>query len=94
MEHYVSTSFGISKDFCGGSTSMLAASGQGNVVLVNICRNLSCIMLKGIEKEKLGVRVKSSLKTDSVQQLAIAFVDYNDFVSDGEKETEKEENAK
>ena len=82
MEHYVSTTFNVSEAFCRGSRSMLAGTGQVNVVSVNVCRDSSCIMLKDIEKENLGAHIKLSLTTDSSQQLAIALVDDNDFVSD------------
>ena len=36
MQHYVSTVFGVSKEFYGGSRSKLARTGQGNVVSFNI----------------------------------------------------------
>ena len=78
----ISTSFGVSKAFYGGSRSMLAKKSQGNMVSINICTDSSCVILKDIEKEKLGTYVKSPLTTDSVQQLATAFVDDNDFILD------------
>ena len=48
MDNYVSIDFGVSKAFYGKYRSMLAGTGQGNVVSVNICRDLSCIILKYI----------------------------------------------
>ena len=42
-----------------------------------------------IEKEKLGVAIKSPFAKEEVQQLAIAFVDENDFITDGERVVEK-----
>ena len=63
---------------------MLAGAGQGNVVSGNICRDLSCLILKIIENRKLGVAIKSPFTKEEVQQLAIAFVDDNVFISDGE----------
>ena len=50
MEHYVSTTFSVSEAFCRGSRSMLAGTGQRNVVAFNACRDSSRIMLKGTEK--------------------------------------------
>ena len=42
-------------------------------------------MLKNIENKKLGVAIKSPFAKEEVQQLAIAFVDDNDFTTDGER---------
>ena len=65
MEHYVNTSFGVSKHFCGRRRITLAGTGQGNVFSVNMCRYSSCIMLREIEKENLGVFIKPPSTTDS-----------------------------
>ena len=46
-------------------------------------------MLKDIEKENLGVLIKSPLTTKIVQQLAIVLVDDNYFASEGKKVVEK-----
>ena len=51
------------------------------MVSIDVCRDSSCIMLKDAWKEKLEVHAKSPLAIDSVQQLAMALVDDNDFVS-------------
>ena len=45
--------------------------------------------IEGNRERKVGVCIKSTLITCSVQQLAIAFVDDNDFVSDGKKAAKK-----
>ena len=84
----MSTAFGASKEFYGGRGETLTGAGQGNVVSVNICRHSSCIILRDIEKENLGVLITSPLTKEIVQQLAIAFFDDNDFASDG-KHAEK-----
>ena len=47
------------------------------------------INAENIEKEKLGVPIKTPFTKEEVQQLAIAFVDRNDFVTDGERVVEK-----
>ena len=63
----------------------MARTGQGNEVSVSTCRDSSCMKLKEIEIENLGVFIKSTLTADSVQHLATYFVDDNDFESDGKK---------
>ena len=82
MEYYVSTSFGLSKEYYGGRRETIAGTGKGNVVFVNIFRCSSWIILRDIEKENLGVFIKSPVTEESEQQLAIAFVDDNYFTSD------------
>ena len=89
MENYVCTTFGVSKECYGGRNRKLAGTGQGNVVSGNICQDSSCLILKSIENRKLGVAIKSPFNKEEVQQLAVAFVDDNDFISDGEKVVEK-----
>ena len=44
---------------------------------------------ENIEKEKLGASIKSPFTKKEVQQLVIAFLDENDFISYGEKVFEK-----
>ena len=85
MEHYVSTDLGVSKEFYGGRRSTLDETGQGNAVSVSTCRDSSCMTLKGIEKENLGVFITLPLTKDSVQQLEMSFVDDNYFSSDEKK---------
>ena len=89
MQHYVSTTFGVSKEFYGGSRSKLAGTGQEDVLSVNICRYSSFIMLKDSEKEELGVCIKSPFTTEQVKQLAVAFFDDNYFTSDVKKVIDK-----
>ena len=44
---------------------------------------------ENIEKEKLGVAIKSPFTKEEVQQLEIAFVDDKDFTTDGERVVKK-----
>ena len=39
MEHYVSSTFGVSKEFWCGRRTTLTGIGQGNVVSVSMCRD-------------------------------------------------------
>ena len=55
MEHYVRTAFVISQEFYGGRGYTLSRAGQYNVVLENVWKYSSWVMLRDIEKEKLGV---------------------------------------
>ena len=83
IEHCVGSYFGVIKEFCGGRRqTLMVGTGQVNACSVSMFRDSSCMMLKEIEKENLGVFIKLPLTTDSVQQLAIAFVDDDDFASD------------
>ena len=52
MEHRVSTVFGTRKEFHGGRRSILAGKVQGNVVSVNMWRDLSLTTLKDVETKK------------------------------------------
>ena len=58
MKNYVCTAFGVSEECYGGRNFLLGGKGQGNVVSGNMCRYSSCLILKDIEKENLGVMIK------------------------------------
>jgi len=45
--------------------------------------------IKNMKNIKLGVAIKSPFTKEEVHQLAVAFVDDNDFTSEGEKVVEK-----
>ena len=75
VEHCVRSAFRVSKECYGGRGEKLARTVQENSVLVNTCRYSSCIMLRDMEKEHLGVFIKSTLTKESVQQLEITVVD-------------------
>ena len=49
-KYYISTVYGICKDFYRGSESELAGTGQGNKFLGDLCSNTSCIIIKVLEK--------------------------------------------
>ena len=45
FKHYISTGYGISKNFYGGEDEELARMGQGNKFLGNIYRDISCLII-------------------------------------------------
>ena len=49
-KYYVSTVYGISKDFYRGSKSELVGTEQGNKFSEDLCSNISCIIIKVLEK--------------------------------------------
>ena len=59
IEHHICTSYRVSKEFYGRVNEKQAEIGQGHMLLVNMCRVTSCIIFKCIEKEKLGIIIKS-----------------------------------
>jgi len=60
MQHHIYTSFDISNQSYGGIDDPHAGTGQGNIASGDICRNKSCLVIKYIEKKKLGATIKSS----------------------------------
>ena len=82
--HYIRTGYGISKSYYGGELDPLAGTGQGNRFLGDVCRDTSCLILKVIEKNNLGMNFESLISNESMQVTAVSYVDDNDLVSDGE----------
>ena len=89
MNHYICTSFGISKSYYGSSVYKLGGTGQGNSVSGAICRDTSCLIFKKLEDESLGVKIYSPIMSTLYVRNAIAFVDDTDFYTNGENLTTK-----
>ena len=47
--HYVCTRFGASSTYYGGEEDKLAGTGQGNRFSGDVCRDLSCLIIRNIE---------------------------------------------
>jgi len=54
-----------------------------------VCRNTSCLILKVIENNNLGMNFQSRVFNESIQVAAVSYVDDNDLVSDGDNAAEK-----
>ena len=51
FRHYVSTAFGVSTDFYGGEDENLTRTRQDNKFSRDICRDVSCLIIKQLEKK-------------------------------------------
>ena len=87
-KHCVSAACGISEEYHGENECKLAGTGQRNKFTGDVCRDASCIIIKVLENEKLGMKFKSKLSQMETLISAIAFVDDVDLVAEG-KEVEK-----
>ena len=87
--HYISTNFGISSIYYGGEDNRLAGTGQGNRFSGDVCRDTSCLIMKRIEIEKVGMRLTSVLSKKQEEITAVLFVDDADMISEGEDAEEK-----
>jgi hypothetical protein len=87
--HYVCTGFGASSTYYGGEEDKLAGTGQGNRFSGDVCRDLSCLIIRNIECKQVGMNIQSKLYGDTIQKVAVAFVDDNDMMSDGDDVNQK-----
>ena len=85
FKHYISTGYGVSKEHYGGNELKLAGTGQGNKFSGDMCRDVSCIIIRVIENNLLGVLCINKISKEIIQCAAIAFVDDTDFMTDGEE---------
>ena len=85
FKHYVQTGYGISDSYYGGKEDNLAGTGQGNKFSGDMCRDISCLIIKQLETEKLGIILKSKLLQLKEQCVSVSFVDDTDFVSEGQE---------
>ena len=83
FNHYINTGFGLSSEYYGGRENMLAGTEQGNKFSSNMCRDIPCLIIKQLEKEKLGIifKVLSNKKTE--QYVSVSFVDDTNFITEG-----------
>ena len=79
FNYYLSTAYGIAKEKYGGHNDRLAGTGQGNVLSGAICRNVSCLIFKQLEKMNAGIDLTSPVTRNRIMRLIIAFVDDADF---------------
>ena len=83
-QHFISTNFGISSEYYGGQNNKLAGTGQGNRFSGDVCRDTSCLIMKVIEQEKVGMRLESVITKRDEVITSVMFVDDADMVSEGE----------
>ena len=62
FEHYINTGYGISHISYGGKENQLAGTGQGNKFSGDMCRDISCLIIKQIENQGLGIKFNSPIK--------------------------------
>ena len=88
MQRHVSTAYGISDRFYGGEIE-LAGTGQGNKLSGDICRDISCLIIKQLEVQNLGICFLSLVTAVSILCSSISFVDDADLVVDRDNATEE-----
>ena len=70
------------KKFYGGETMKLAGTGQGNKFSGYVCRDILCLIIRQIEKERLGMVIESLHASKMQQKVAVSFVDDAYLVTD------------
>ena len=82
FEHHICTGYGVSDNYYGGIMK-LAGTGQGNKFSGDMCRDISCIIIKQLEIQNLGIWFISLLTGLRLLCASISFVDDTDLVADG-----------
>ena len=59
-KRYICTGYGISEMYYGGVGSKLSGTGQGNKFSGELCRDTSCLIIKQIENQNLGIMFESN----------------------------------
>jgi len=57
--------------------------------LGDICQDISCLIIKEIEKKNLGIIFRSNVSNEMEQCISVSFVNDNDLVIDRENAEEK-----
>jgi len=89
FKHYINTGYGISEEYYGGAQNELAGTGQGNKFSGDMCRDVSCLIIKQLENKELGIICKSPSSQTREQCVSVSFVDDTDFITDGNQYEDK-----
>ena len=81
-KHYLYTGFGISSSYYGGENERLTGTGQDNKFSGDLCRDISCLIIREIERKRLGMFIESNVTKTAIQRVLVAFVDDADLVTD------------
>ena len=82
--HCICTGFGTSDFHYGGENDPLAGTGQGNRFSGNAYRDSSCLIARNIERMNAGINFESRVSREAILKVAVAFVDDNGMIADGE----------
>lgn len=84
FNHYVCTGFRISNTPYGGRQEQLAGTGQGNKFSRDMCRDVSCLIIKEIENRNLGIKFKAPIREEEEKCVSISFVDDTHLITEGD----------
>ena len=88
IQGHVSTAYGVSDRFYGGDID-LAGTGQGNKLSRDICRDISCLIIKQLEVQNLGISFLSLVTAISILCSSVSFVDDTDLAVDDDNTPEE-----
>ena len=85
FERHVSTGHGVSTNYYGGEEEKLEGTGQGNKFSGHMCRDVSCLIMRCIENQKIGMFIVDKKTREETQCVAVTFVDDTDPMTEGEE---------
>ena len=80
FQRYICTSYRISKTYYGGIEEKQGGIGQGHVLLTNIIRDRSCIVIKEVQNNNESATITLPITKASINKIAVAFVDDTNFL--------------
>ena len=57
--------------------------GQDHITFVNIFRDTSCLIIKTIEDQNIGIVIKGPISKEIESETVVTFIDSTDFISEG-----------
>ena len=82
FKHCISTRYGISER-CYKGELLIAGARQGNKFISNMCRDISCLIIKQLEMQNLGAYFLSLVTLASIVCASVLFVDDTDLSAQG-----------
>ena len=75
LEHHVGAFNGISADEHGSKNNLLGGIGQGDIFSGVVCRDVSCIIFRKLDRKKIGIIIKSKCEGNIEQRVVIEQAD-------------------
>ena len=80
----MSAAFGISENYYRGEEKRLAGTGQRSHFSGDVCRDISYLIMRVIEKENVGMKITSKIALMKELIIAVLLVDNADMIAEGD----------
>ena len=82
---HASTEHSVSQNYYGSKDEKLEGTGQGNKFSGDMCRDVSYLIIRQIERQLIGIFFVNEVTKEKLQCIAVAFVNDANLMLEGPK---------